>query len=146
MLVTVPSGQVVWFHAAPLRSALVRFALERFAQLTFACVRFARVRLPLKLPDSSPRLPRNRRKASLTVLSTFALALMKEPKPQFQVQGLRSYRHATFVGAIDVIDDVSFDCHSTASFVDVDVGAVGATLQYGLMRRPIKTSFIRSAN
>ena len=47
VLVTVPSGQVVWFHAAPLRSALVRFALERFAQLTFACVRFARVRLPL---------------------------------------------------------------------------------------------------
>ena len=42
--------------------------------------------------------------------------------------------------APEVVLEVSLDCHSTVNFVVVDVGGVGATLQYGFMRRPVDTS------
>ena len=48
--------------------------------------------------------------------------------------------HVWRSAAPDVVCDVSFDCHSTANLVVVDVGGVGATLQYGFMRRPVDTS------
>ena len=44
VLVTVPSGQVVWLNVTPVRFAQERFALVRFASVRFALVRFALLR------------------------------------------------------------------------------------------------------